>query len=229
MTATEAASPALVLRDLYRFYRAGDDETLALRGVSLTVNAGELVALVGPSGSGKSTLLACAGGLDDPDGGSVWVGGERMSHRDEEDRCATRARRVGLLFQSANLLEHLTIRANLALCQRLAGNKADARTRELLLAVGLEHRSKAYPSQLSGGELARAGIAVALVNRPDVVLADEPTGELDEETETVVLTLLRNYADQGGAILVGSHSPAVARSADRVVQLRDGVVISVTP
>ena len=156
-------APALQARDLYRFFRAGDDETLALRGVSLTVERGETVAVVGPSGSGKSTLLSCLAGLDEPAGGTVTVGGERVSHRPETDRARIRARRIGILMQSRNLLPHLGVRANIRLAQ-LASDQKDRLydPDELLEQVGLSDRGRALPQELSGGELARAGLAVAL-------------------------------------------------------------------
>ena len=213
-------------RELYRFYRVGDEETLALRGVSLAVHGGKLVTVAGPSGSGKSTLLACLAGLDEPDGGSVYIRETRISHRPEHERSALRARHIGTLFQSANLLEHLTVRRNLELVQRIA--RASDRRRDrpdidaLLDAVGLIRRSGARPSELSGGEAVRAGLAVALANNPDVLVADEPTGELDGKTEADVLRLIRDQADRGTAVVVASHSAAVAAMADEVIQLKDG-------
>jgi putative ABC transport system ATP-binding protein len=213
-------------RELYRFYRAGDEETLALRGVSLAVPGGKLVTVAGPSGSGKSTLLACLAGLDEPDGGSVYIRETRISHRPEHERSALRARHIGTLFQSANLLEHLTVRRNLELVQRIA--RASDRRRDrpdldaLLDAVGLIRRSGARPSELSGGEAVRAGLAVALANNPAVLVADEPTGELDGKTEADVLRLIRDQADRGTAVVVASHSAAVAAMADEVIQLKDG-------
>jgi putative ABC transport system ATP-binding protein len=221
-----AAVTVLRARELYRFYRVGDEETLALRGVSLAVPSGKLVTVAGPSGSGKSTLLACLAGLDEPDGGSVYVLQTRISHRPEAERSALRARHIGTLFQSANLLEHLTVRRNIELAQRIA--RAHDRRRDrpgvdtLLDAVGLTPRSGARPSELSGGEAVRAGLAVALANNPDVLVADEPTGELDGETEADVLRLIRNQADRGTAVIVASHSAAVAAMADEVIQLKDG-------
>jgi len=213
-------------RELYRFYRVGDEETLALRGVSLAVHGGKLVTVAGPSGSGKSTLLACLAGLDEPDGGSVYIRETRISHRPENERSALRARHIGMLFQSANLLEHLTVRRNLELVQRIAraGNRAGARPSvdALLDAVGLTRRSGARPSELSGGEAVRAGLAAALANNPDVLVADEPTGELDGKTEADVLRLIRDQADRGTAVIVASHSAAVAAMADEVIQLKDG-------
>jgi putative ABC transport system ATP-binding protein len=218
MTAVQQAE------SLYRFFHAGDDETLALQGVSLALEPGEIVAVTGPSGSGKSTLLSCLAGLDEPDGGMVRVGGERLSRRPEEERAAVRARRIGVLYQQANLVGHLSVDANVALAQRLAGTD-DADRRALVLErCGIAGRATARPSQLSGGELARAGLAVALANDPAVVLADEPTGELDSETAERVLDLLRDRAGSGAAVLIVTHSPDVARAADREIHLRDGRV-----
>ncbi|MET9241242.1 ABC transporter ATP-binding protein [Nonomuraea sp. NPDC003709] len=212
----------LQAEELYRFYRTGEEETRALRGVSLHAAAGEVVLVSGPSGSGKSTLLACLGGLDDPDGGTVRVAGHRISHRPEAERAALRARLVGVLFQSGNLIEHLTVAANVDLAQRLAGRR-DRRLREELLArLGLSTRARAWPSELSGGESARAGLAVALANRPALLLADEPTGEIDQHTEAPVLRLIREQAGEHTAVVIASHSPAVRRLADRVVELKDG-------
>jgi putative ABC transport system ATP-binding protein len=208
---------------LYRFYHAGDDETLALRGVSLTLAAGEVVAVTGPSGSGKSTLLACLAGLDEPDGGMVTLDGERMSRRPEEERAALRAGKLGMLYQHANLVGHLSVRDNVALAQRLGDAHArDERRSELLERCGIAARCAARPAQLSGGELARAGLAVALANDPPVLLADEPTGELDEVTARRVLALLRDRADAGAAVLIVTHNPQVAAAADREIRLRDG-------
>jgi len=224
-------SAILEAESLYRFYHAGDDETLALQGVSLAIAAGELVAVTGPSGSGKSTLLGCLAGLDEPSGGMVRVAGRRLSRRPEAERAALRATHIGMLFQSANLVEHLDVAENVALARRLAGatgrtGRAGAGVGELLAHVGLQARGHARPSQLSGGELARAGLAVALANEPAIVLADEPTGELDGVTAARVLDLLRRRADDGGAVVVVTHNPAVAGVADRAIALADGRVVA---
>ncbi|MEA2595259.1 MAG: putative transport system ATP-binding protein [Thermomicrobiales bacterium] len=213
---------ALEAHDLYRFYHAGEDETLALRGVSLEVRPGEIVAVVGPSGSGKSTLLACLAGVDEPDGGWVAVGGERLTRRPEATRARVRAQRIGVLLQSGNLLDHLSVEENLVMAQMLAGSVSRENAHAALEAVGLGHRVAALPSQLSGGELARAGLAMALVNDPAILLADEPTGEVDVLNEERLLRLLGARAQEGGAALVVSHSPAVAAVADRVLRLVDG-------
>jgi putative ABC transport system ATP-binding protein len=217
-------STALQARSLYRFFHAGDDETLALQGVSLDVAAGEVVAVTGPSGSGKSTLLSCLAGLDEPDGGMVTVGAERLSRRPEEERARVRGRRIGMLFQQANLVGHLTVEGNVALAQRVAGRVNPSARDRVLESSGIGHRAGARPEQLSGGELARAGLAVALANEPDVILADEPTGELDGVTARRVLDQLRASADGGAAVVVVTHSPEVAATADREIRLRDGRV-----
>jgi len=222
LSAPTVGEPVLQARSLYRFYRAGDEETLALQGVSLTLRPGEFVAVTGPSGSGKSTLLACLAGMDDPDGGSVHVAGQRISHRREPERAHIRDRHIGMLFQQVNLRDHLTVRNNLALVRSLAGRRGRADRPDVIGLLGLWDRADAYPGQLSGGELARAGLAIALANAPALVLADEPTGELDSATETRVLELRSAAAARGTAVLVASHSPAVAAAATRVIRLTDG-------
>ena len=219
----ESAAEALEANELYRFYHAGDDETFALRGVSLVVSPGEVVAVVGPSGSGKTTLLSCLAGLDEPDGGYVAIAGERITRRPEAVRASLRARRIGVLSQSGNLLEHLSVAQNVEIAQRVAGGSAGAGS--LLADFGLAERADARPSTLSGGEAARAGLAVALANDPPVLLADEPTGEVDEGNEALILDLLRGRADAGGAVLIVTHSDRAAASADRVVRLEDGRVV----
>lgn len=151
--------PGVILQaeELYRFYRSGEEETRALRGVTFHAAAGEVVAVCGPSGSGKSTLLACLAGLDDPDGGTVRVDGHRISHRPQAERAALRARLVGVLFQSGTLIEHLTVAANVDLAQRLAERRDPRRRDNLLESLGLSGRAGSWPSRRSGGEAARAG------------------------------------------------------------------------
>jgi len=208
--------------ELYRFYHAGDDETFALRGVSIAAVPGEMLAIVGPSGSGKSTLLSCLAGLDEPDGGHVVVAGHRLSRRSEDVRASLRARWIGMLSQSGNLLEHLSVEQNIRVAQRLVEVGPRREPQELLASVGLESHRDARPTTLSGGEAARAGLAVALANEPAVVLADEPTGEVDRANEALILDLLRARVDEGTAVVVVTHSARVADAADRVIQLRDG-------
>ena len=214
--------PAIAARELYRFYHAGEEETAALRGVSLAIEPGEIVALMGPSGSGKSSLLACLAGLDEPDGGHVDVMGQRMSRQSEAARAALRARHMGILLQSANLLQHLTVEANIELPMRLAGRRDDAALDRILGEVGLGERRRSYPSQLSGGETARAGLGVALAAAPAILMADEPTAEVDSDTEIMLLDHLAARARAGTAILIATHSCVVAEHARRVLQIKDG-------
>ncbi|MDQ6822236.1 MAG: ABC transporter ATP-binding protein [Actinomycetota bacterium] len=218
-------SAVLEAQSLYRFFHAGDDETLALQGVSLALERGKVVAVTGPSGSGKSTLLACLAGLDEPDGGRVMIDGTRISRRPEEERARIRGARIGMLFQQANLVGHLSVSSNIALAQKMGdGSKGAGWRREVLERCGIEHRSGARPSQLSGGELARAGLAVALANDPPVILADEPTGELDDVTAARVLDLLRERAAAGAGVLMVTHNAEVAAAADHEIRLLDGRV-----
>jgi putative ABC transport system ATP-binding protein len=207
---------------LYRFFHTGDTETAALRGVSMHVDSGEFVAIMGPSGSGKSTLLACLAGLDEPNGGHVNVGAARMSRRDEATRAMLRARHIGILMQTGNLFEHLTVAANIRLQMQLASYGKTEDMNSLLMQTGLSERRDFYPCQLSGGELARAGLAVALSANRKILLADEPTGEVDALTESSLLDLMRARLKSGLALLVVTHSGALAARADRVLAMHDG-------
>lgn len=216
---------ALEASEIYKFFHAGEAETLALRGVNLSLDKGEMVALTGPSGSGKSTLLACLTGLDEPDGGHVELLGERLTRRPEAERARRRAESIGILMQSENLFPSLSVFDNVKLAMRLAHKVDIERARSLLSDVGLAGRSDARPGQLSGGEMARAGLAVALAAAPSVLLADEPTGEVDAATERSLLDILTAQCRGGVAVLVATHSEALARSADRIVHLRDGRVV----
>jgi putative ABC transport system ATP-binding protein len=223
---TGTAEPLVRASELYRFFHAGDDETFALRGVSLAVHAGEIVAVVGPSGSGKSTLLACLAGLDEPDGGHVIVAGQRITRRSEATRAALRAQWIGMLLQSNNFLNHLSVAQNIRAAQSLVKNGTSARrsAAELLADMDLAEHAAARPSTLSGGEAARAALAIALANDPPVLLADEPTGEVDQRAEDRILDLLRQRAASGNAVIVVTHSKHVAAAADRTIQLVDGTV-----
>jgi putative ABC transport system ATP-binding protein len=165
--------------ELYRFYHIGEEETLALKGVNLKIDEGEIVAVMGPSGSGKSTLLACLSGIDEPDGGYVNLLGQSLTRRPEAERAAIRAGEIGIVLQAGNLFDHLSIEDNIILKMKLARKVDKNRVHNLLELVGLLDRRKVYPSQISGGEAARASIAVALSANPRLLLADEPTGEVD--------------------------------------------------
>jgi len=219
--------PVIEVDDVYRFYHTGEVETRALRGVSFKLNEGESVALQGPSGSGKSTLLACITGLDTPDGGSVSIMGTPISRKSESYRAAVRAKSMGVLLQSGNLFAHLSVEENIMLQMLLSGARIDrGRIDQLLTMVELEHRRMALPAHISGGEAARAAIAIALSVSPKILVADEPTGEVDERTEETLLQLFQRYVDAGGSVLVATHSLAVASFASRRIVLQDGRVFS---
>jgi putative ABC transport system ATP-binding protein len=215
--------PVLQAHGLHRFFRRGRDEVVALRDVSIELAAGELVAVIGPSGSGKSTLLNMLAGLDDPDGGSVSICGERLSHESGPVQARIRAGRIGILTQSSGLVEHLDVAGNIKLAGSFRPGPVMATDiQSALESVGLTTRKHARPSTLSGGETARANLAVALAGRPSVLLADEPTAEVSAPEEAAILALLRNLQSAGSASLVVTHSPAVAEAADRVIELVDG-------
>jgi putative ABC transport system ATP-binding protein len=216
---------ALEATELYRFFHAGDEEVVALRGVVLTLNTGEFTALRGPSGSGKSTLLACLAGLDEPDGGVVSVLGERMTRRPEPERARLRARHFGMLMQSGNLFEHLTVRANVRLQMEISGHGRPEEIDGLLDSLGLGGLAGVLPAHLSGGEAARAGLAVALAAKPSILLCDEPTAEVDAGTEQLVIDRLIENCTSGAAVLVVTHSPALAARADRMIDIRDGGIV----
>jgi len=216
----------LQAHELYKFYHAGEAETLALRGVSLDVAAGEMVVVMGPSGSGKSTLLACLTGLDEPDGGYVQVLDRRLTRRSETERSALRARYIGLMTQTGNLFDHLTVEENILLAMQLTGKVDRRHITDLLMTVGLFPRRNAHPAEISGGETARAALAVALAMAPPILLADEPTGEVDAGTEQQVLALMRDYCRSGGAALIVTHSNMLAQCADRIIRLADGRVVN---
>ena len=217
----------LVADDLYRFFHVGETEVRALLGASLRVDRGEIVALIGASGSGKSTLMACIAGLDDPDGGLVTIDGERMTRRAEDERAALRGRCIGFLAQSRNLFCHLNVSENIRLQLELGGAKdSEKRIGELLSLVGLSERRHARPQTLSGGEAARAGLAVALANDPPLLMADEPTAEVDSETERMILEVLEMRRRDGAAALIATHSQAIAAKATRIVRIVDGRIIT---
>ncbi|KAB2692960.1 MAG: ABC transporter ATP-binding protein [Hyphomicrobiales bacterium] len=217
--------PALEATELYRFFHAGDDEVVALRGVALTLNAKEFTALRGPSGSGKSTLLACLAGIDEPDGGVVSVLGERMTRRPEPVRARLRARHFGMLMQSGNLFDHLTVRDNIRLQMEISGQGRSDEIDLLLDNLGLDGLASVLPAHLSGGEAARAGLAVALAAKPSILLCDEPTAEVDAATEQLVIDRLIETCRGGAALLIVTHSPALAARADRIIDIRDGGIV----
>ncbi len=215
---------ALALRDVIKIYRSGPVETVALRGLTLEARAGELVALLGPSGCGKSTVLSLCAGLDEPSAGEVWVGGRQLAQLAEAEVDAVRASEVALVLQSGNLWSWLTTRSNVVVGCRLAGvADPEQRADEALGMFGLTARATVRAGELSGGEQQRAAVAAAFARRPRVILADEPTGELDSASERQVLdALVRLRGEGGAAVVVVTHSERVAETADRVLEMRDG-------
>jgi ABC-type lipoprotein export system ATPase subunit len=218
-------APVVELRDGARTYQFDGTPVAALRGVTMQVQAGEFVAIVGPSGSGKSTLLHLMGGVDLPTSGEVWLFGDVTHRLSDAALTATRLRCLGFIFQRFFLLPMLTAEENIALPMLEAGVPPAERTRrvaELLEYVGLAHRRRHVPGQLSGGEMQRVAVARALANRPSLLLADEPTGELDQETGREIGRLLQRVHHEGVAIVVVTHNVEIASLADRTLVLRDG-------
>jgi putative ABC transport system ATP-binding protein len=216
---------ALEVKDMYRFYHTGDEETLALRGVSFEVEQGELVAVMGPSGSGKSTLLACISGIAEPDGGYAAISGVRITRKTEVERAAIRAAKMGIMLQSGSIFDQLSVYDNMLMKMWLAGKINLKRIEAIAAAVGLTERLHALPSRLSGGEAARASLAVALASDPDILLADEPTGEVDEANEEQLIRLFESYREGGGAAIIATHSDSVIARVDRVIRLHDGRIV----
>jgi len=222
------SEPVLRLDAVERTYHMGGEEVHAVRGVSLTIDAGDYVAIVGPSGCGKSTLLNLLGAIDRPDSGHVYLDGRDVGALGDGEATALRLRRIGFVFQRFHLLAALSARENVELPMSEAGIgrvERAARARELLAYVGLSAREKHRPPQLSGGEQQRVAIARALANRPALVLADEPTGELDARTGAEIAALFRRLNDDGTTLVVVTHDEDLAAAAKRTIHMRDGVVV----
>jgi putative ABC transport system ATP-binding protein len=215
------------VRALRKVYHTGDVDVEALRGVDLTVARGEFVAVVGPSGSGKSTLFHILGGLAPPTAGEIWIDGVDLRKMGESERTEMRQRKVGFVFQKYNLLPTLTARDNISLAQAIAGIKTQlVGFDNVLKMLGITNRLDHKPRALSGGEQQRVAIARALVNQPAILLADEPTGNLDTANSNAVLDLLRDLNKRTGqTILMITHNPEAAAFADRIVYMRDGRII----
>jgi ABC-type lipoprotein export system ATPase subunit len=218
------SSPSLRLRGLTKTVGSGRAARRVLDAVDLDLMPGQLVAVVGPSGSGKSTLLHLAGGLDLPEAGEVQVAGERLSGRSDADLARLRARHIGFVFQAFHLVAELSGEENVRLAARFGSRDAAGRVASLIDAVDLRSVAGSLPAQLSGGEQQRFALARALVNDPTVLLADEPTGNLDARSGQTVLDLLRRSTDSGRAVLVVTHDPAVTSRADRILHLQDGAL-----
>ena len=221
-------SPVVRIEDIKKVYRLGKVEVDALRGVDLVIEAGEYVAIMGPSGSGKSTLMHIIGCLDSPTAGEYWLDGEQVSELRGRRLARIRNRKVGFVFQNFNLLPRVDIVENTALPLRYAGGigRRERRDRaaEVLDQLGLGDRLRHKPDELSGGERQRVAIARALVNDPSMLLADEPTGNLDSDTSREILKVVRDLHDRGHTIVTVTHDPNVAGEAERIVRIIDGRV-----
>ena len=221
-------TPTIEVHELVREYRMGAEQVHALRGVSFTVDDGEYAAIVGPSGCGKSTLLNQLGVIDRPTSGTVSIAGERVDQLSDARATDFRLRRIGFVFQRFYLMQALTARENIELPMAEAGMKGAARrerARALLDYVGLGRREGHRPSQLSGGEQQRVAIARALANEPKLLLADEPTGELDARTGAEMIALFQRLNGDGTTIVVVTHDEELARAAKRVIHMRDGCIV----
>ena len=226
--AGEVDHPALEFIDVFRIFRSGDVETVALRGLSLRIQRCEVVAVFGPSGSGKSTFLHLAAALDVPSAGEVRVDGRSLSRINDDDLAGYRAHQVAIVFQSDNLWPALSARENVEASLRLAGVRSPRKAAtESLARLGLEHRSSTRAAALSGGEQQRVAIAAAAARNAGLVLADEPTGELDRANEQLVLdALLRLRDEYRSTVVVVTHSQRVADAVDRVIEVRDGRAVA---
>ena len=216
------------VRELKKIYHAGDVDVAALRGVDLEIRRGEFVAIIGPSGSGKSTLFHILGGLTPPTSGQVVIDGKDLAQMRDIERTIMRRTTVGFVFQKYNLLPTLTAGDNIQIARHLANSttRADGWFQEALKLLGIEHRLRHKPRSLSGGEQQRVAIARAIVNHPAILLADEPTGNLDSENSTAVLGLLRDLNERiGQTVMMITHNPDAAAYAHRIVKMRDGRIV----
>ena len=214
--------------NLTRIFRTEEIETIALNGVNINVKNGEFVAIMGPSGCGKSTLLNILGLLDTPTEGKYWLGDEEVGHLKERERTAYRKGRIGFVFQNFNLIDELTVEENIDLQLKYLGiGKAERKERvlDILRKVKLSHRAKHYPHQLSGGQQQRVAIARAVVGKPSIILADEPTGNLDSKNGMEVMQLLSELNEEGTTIVMVTHSKHDATYASRIINLFDGQVV----
>ena len=220
--------PALIqVQDVWKTYQVGDQQVHALRGLSMDVEKGEYTALMGPSGSGKSTLMNMLGCLDTPTSGKYHLAGEDVGTLDDDALADIRNRRIGFVFQTFNLMPRYTALENVALPMVYAGlgtAERTARAQEVLHQVGLGDRMDHKPNELSGGQRQRVAVARALVNRPDLLLADEPTGNLDTKTSIEIMALFEEIHAAGNTVIVVTHEEDIAAHAHRIVRLRDGVV-----
>ncbi len=226
---TRAENRILIARKLVKTYDSGEVEVHALRGLNLDIHRGEMVAIMGPSGCGKTTLLNCLSGIDDFTSGEVWIAGKPLSRMGDNEKTDFRAMRMGFIFQNYNLLPVLRVVENVELPLLVRGDDPkDARRKALaaLAAVGLEKEGPKKPAELSGGQQQRVAIARALVNEPDIVFADEPTGNLDSETTADVIELMRLlHREKGLTFVIVTHDSAVGNRTQRVILMRNGLIL----
>lgn len=222
------SNPVLIAKELRKHFGDGDNRIDVLRGANVTLNASEMVALVGPSGSGKSTLLQIIGLLDKADSGELIIGNETVIATSDDQRTKLRSQRIGFVYQFHHLLPEFSALENVSLPQMIAGKSADmaaARSKELLTKVGLEKRLTHRPAELSGGEQQRVAIARALANKPQLLIADEPTGNLDHTNSDMVFNVLRDVCiNENVAILMATHNLELARQLNRVIEMKDGII-----
>jgi len=221
----KADKPILVMKQLCKSYQLGTMELQVLRNIDVTINSGEYVAIMGPSGSGKSTLLNMIGCLDHPTSGEYWLGGRDVSLLNDDDLSLIRGARIGFVFQSFNLIQQLSVVENIEVpmyYQGLSEHESAERAKELAQMVGLGDRIAHRPTELSGGEQQRVAIARALANEPLIILADEPTGNLDSESGSGILKILHGLHEQGKTLIVVTHDESIARDAQRTIRLFDG-------
>jgi putative ABC transport system ATP-binding protein len=232
-TAVKPLSDVIVVEDLWRTYDMGSEQQVqALRGVSMKIKHNEYVAIMGPSGSGKSTLMNLIGCLDTPSKGKYWLNGQLVSELDDDQLARIRNKEIGFVFQTFNLLARASSLHNVELPLIYNGTPAAARlarAKESLADVGLESRMNHKPNELSGGQRQRVAIARALVNRPSIILADEPTGNLDSKTGLEIMALLDTLHANGNTIVVVTHEPDIAEFAHRIIHIRDGQIFSDEP
>ena len=220
--------PIIYVKNVRKVYRMGDEEVVALKRINLRIYKGEICCIFGTSGSGKSTLLNQLAGMEKPTKGQVFIRGKNISDMNEEELAAFRQEHMSFIFQSYNLLPSMTAVENVAMPLMFKGmdrKKREAMAEEMLKRVGLSHRLHHYPSQMSGGQQQRAGIARAFVSRPEVVFADEPTGNLDTKTTAEIMDMVMGFARRfNQTIILVTHDPGMSRYADRIVTLVDGII-----
>ena len=224
----EHGKPIIYVKNVRKVYRMGDEEVVALKRINLRIYKGEVCCIFGTSGSGKSTLLNQLAGMEKPTKGQVFIRGKNISDMNEEELAAFRQEHMSFIFQSYNLLPSMTAVENVAMPLMFKGmdrKKREAMAEEMLKRVGLSHRLHHYPSQMSGGQQQRAGIARAFVSRPEVVFADEPTGNLDTKTTAEIMDMVMGFARRfNQTIILVTHDPGMSRYADRIVTLVDGII-----